>query len=139
MITFKELLGNNLISDVDIAIQHNLEELLKVMNLIREKYNKPMIITSGLRNKQDHIRIYSQIASKKGEDFDISKVPMKSNHLYGLACDISCKNNDLQKWCLDNVDFLAEIGVWMEDFSVTPTWVHFQIVPPKSGKRFFMP
>lgn len=138
MITFKELLGNNLISDVAINIQHNLEELLTKMNKIRTAYNKPMQITSGLRSKNDHIRIYSELAAKRGVDFDIKKVPMGSAHLTGCACDILDKDGSLMEWCKNNEKLLEEVGLWCEEKDDQPR-VHFQIYPPKSGKRFFKP
>ncbi len=111
-----------------------MSELLKRINVIREAYGKPMIITSGYRSMQDHLRIYSA----KGIT-DKSKIPMKSKHLEGLACDVSDPNQELQKWCLENITILEENGLYCEDFSYSPNWIHFQIVPPKSGKRFFIP
>ena len=134
MISFNELIKGSVISDIPIEHQHNLEELLKKINIIRAAYGKPMIVTSGYRSMADHLRIYSQ----KGIT-DRSKIPMASNHLYGRACDISDPNKQLQAWCKQNEALLASVGLWMEDFSATPTWCHFQILPPKSGKRFFMP
>ncbi len=138
MISFNELLSGHSISDVPIEYQHNLEELLKKMNLVRQAYGKLMFITSGFRSMQDHLRIYSQLASKRGVDFDPSKVPMGSRHLTGQACDIYDANGDLMAWCHDNESLLAEIGLWMEEPDDQKR-VHFQWVPPKSGKRFFKP
>jgi hypothetical protein len=64
---------------------------------------------------------------------------MKSRHLFGKAVDISDPKRELQAWCRTNEKLLEEIGLWCEDFNATPTWVHFQVESPKSGKRFFMP
>ena len=133
-ITFKELIKDIPLSDIDHSVQVNLEELLKCVNIIRAKYGKPMIITSGLRSMQDHLRIYAA----KGIT-DKSKIPMKSNHLIGAACDISDPKQELQKWILDNPEVLEEAGLYCEDFSASKTWVHFQCRPPKSGNRFFKP
>lgn len=134
MITFNELIKGNSIADIPIEHQHNLEELLKKINMIRAKWGKPMTVTSGYRSMQDHLRIYSQ----KGIT-DQKKIPMQSNHLYGRAVDISDPKQELQKFLLANVSLLEEAGLWCEDFSATKTWVHLQINPPKSGKRFYMP
>lgn len=134
MISFNELIKGSVISDIPLDHQHNLEELLKRVNQVRTAYAKPMIVTSGYRSMQDHLRIYSQ----KGIT-DRSKIPMKSKHLYGQAVDISDPNKELQKWCLANVKLLEQIGLWMEDFSATSNWVHFQTLPPGSGRRFFLP
>lgn len=43
------------------------------------------------------------------------------------------------RWCLRNIELLAEIGLWMEDPQWTPTWVHLQKRPPRSGRRVFIP
>lgn len=111
--------------------EDNLLELLIKGNKIRDAFGRPMIVTSGFRTKEDHLRIYEkQIKAGK-------HVPMGSKHLYCQAVDISDPNKILQKWCLENEKLLAEVGVWMEHFSHTSTWVHFQIVPPASGNRFF--
>lgn len=135
MITMHELLSNQCsIDDVDGNTRKNLYELLGKINKVRIKYNKPMIVTSGLRTIEHHLDIYK----RKGIT-DINKIPMKSNHLYGRAVDISDPNKELQKWCVDNEELLVEIGLWMESFVFTKTWVHFQTKPPLSGRRFFVP
>lgn len=134
MITFKELIKNTSIADIPLTHQHNLEELLKRINKVRAAYNKPMTVTSGYRSMYDHKRIYSQ----KGIT-DESKIPMQSKHLYGQAVDIADADGSMKKWVLENVKLLEDVGLWCEDFAYTKTWIHFQILPPKSGKRFFIP
>lgn len=134
MITFNELIKGNFINDIPIEHQHNLEILLKRVNMVRAAYGKPMMVTSGYRSLQDHIRIYSM----KGIT-DRSKIPMKSKHLYGQAVDFSDPKGELQAWCKANEALLVQAGLWMEDFSATPNWIHFQILPPASGKRWFLP
>ena len=134
MISFNELIKGSVISDIPIEHQHNLEELLKKVNQVRAAYAKPMIVTSGYRSLQDHLRIYSA----KGIT-DKSKIPMQSKHLYGQAVDIGDANGSLKAWVLQNTKLLEDVGLWCEDFAYTKTWVHFQILPPKSGKRFFIP
>lgn len=114
-------------------IQHNLSILLQKVNKVRSLYGKPMIVTSGLRTKQHHLEIYA----RKG--IFPPKVPMKSNHLFGRAVDFADGDGKLKKWILENIKQIEEIGLYMEDFSATKNWVHFQINPPKSGKRFFIP
>lgn len=124
--------------DKDIPIsaetEANLDELLIRLNKVRAAYGKPMIVTSGLRTIKHHLEIYAA----KGIT-DRKKIPMKSNHLYGRAADISDTKHELQEWCVKNEALLEEIGLWMESFVFTKTWVHFQIVPPLSGRRWFMP
>jgi hypothetical protein len=134
MITMDELLCGAVLSELSPEIQENLNDLLIKINIIRTKWGKPMYVTSGFRTMKHHLEIYKA----KGIT-DPKRIPMKSNHLYGKAVDISDPTKILQKWCKDNVYVLETIGLWMEDFSVTKTWCHFQTVPPASGKRWFMP
>ena len=138
MITFKELIKNIQLNDIPIAHQQNLQDLLVKINVIRKAYGKPMTVSSGFRSISDHLRIYSE----KGIT-DKSKIPMKSKHLEGKACDIADPNQELQKWCLENIALLEEAGLWLESFDYCKNWVHFQSVPYGSWKpgksRFFIP
>lgn len=111
----------------------NLNDLLKRLNVIREAYAHPMTVTSGLRDLEDHKRIY------KAKGIPEDKIPMGSAHLKGCGADIGDANGKLKEWINNNINVLEEAGLWCEDFSATPTWCHFQSYPPKSGKRFFMP
>lgn len=134
MITMNELLSNQASFDsLDKDVQENLNQLFLKVNIVRKEYGKPMIVTSGLRSKKHHLEIYA----RKG--IYPPKVPMKSNHLFGRAVDFSDGDGKLKKWILENIKLMEEIGLWMEDFNATKTWVHFQINPPKSGNRFFKP
>lgn len=63
----------------------------------------------------------------------------RSHHLTGKACDVSDPTGSLDRWCLANLDELEAIGLWMEAPGSTPGWCHLQTVPPKSGKRVFLP
>lgn len=132
-ISFKELLGKNIISDVPIAVQQNMEELLKCLNMLRKEYGKPMYVTSGLRTLNHHLRIYSE----KG--VFPPNVPMKSKHLQGLACDFADPDGSLYQWARDNEDILTKCNIWCE--LDTKGWLHCQCVPYgsyKEGKsRFF--
>ncbi len=136
MISMTELLSNQVsdISLLDAPTQSNLNILLQKINVIRTAWAKPMTVTSGLRTMKHHLEIYAA----KGIT-DPHKIPMKSRHLFGQAVDISDPNQALQAWCKQNIHLLETTGLWMEDFSKTRTWCHFQIVPPASGSRFFMP
>lgn len=134
MITIDELLSNQASFDsLDKKVQDNLKELHKRINVVRLAYGKPMIVTSGLRTLKHHLEIYA----RKG--IYPPKVPMKSNHLSGRAVDFSDSDGKLKAWVKDNIKLMEEIGLWLEDFSATKTWCHFQINPPKSGNRFFLP
>ena len=62
-----------------------------------------------------------------------------SRHLSAEAADLPDADRTLATWCVDNLDILREVGLWMEDPRWTPTWVHLQIVPPKSNKVVYVP
>lgn len=71
---------------------------------------------------------------------DATKNAAKSSkHITAEACDIYDPERKLAQWCLHNLDKLAECELWCEDFRWTPTWVHLQRIPPKSGKRVYIP
>lgn len=125
MISFNELLGSHSIADVPLTIQQNMQELLKRMNVVRQCYGIPMIVTSGYRDMKDQMRINP-------------KAP-NSQHLQGNAVDISDADGALKAWVKQNMHVMEVVGLWLEDFGSTPTWVHFQAVPPKSGNRMFIP
>lgn len=129
MIAMSELLSGKNLEDQSDEIQAALQELLEKINQIRSLWGRSMTVTSGLRTMEDHLRIYREKAEKAGVPFDQSKVPMKSKHLFGQAVDISDPNKQLQQWCKANEHLIKDAGLWCEDFSSTPNWVHFQIVP----------
>jgi hypothetical protein len=123
MITGKELNPHGY--PVTAEQEANLAVLLERINRIRAAYGKPMTVTSGLRSEADQARINP-------------KAP-RSKHLLGAACDIADASGELKAWAMAHLKTLEESELWCEAFSSTPTWVHFQIFPPKSGKRFFLP
>lgn len=114
--------------------ESNLLDLLIKINKIYDVYQRSMIVTSGFRSLEDHLRIYKRkgITNK-------SQIPMKSKHLTCQAIDILDEDNELQQWVIDHIILVERIGLYMEAFEATPTWVHFQTCPPSSKKRFFNP
>lgn len=127
MITLKELNPRNFPTTPEIDA--NLKILLEKMNKVRVAYAQPMIVTSGLRSEKLQEALI--IAGKS--------TATRSKHLLGQACDIQDKNGKLTKWIKANLKLMADVGLWLEDFEYTIGWCHFQSVPPKSGKRIFIP
>ncbi len=114
---------------------NNLNKLHKSVNELRLAYGKPLTVSSGYRSMEDHLRIYKD----KGI-IDKSKIPMQSKHLSGLACDLICSDiKDFQEFIKNNEPLCDKLNLFFEHFDATPTWVHCQIMPPLSGKRFFHP
>jgi hypothetical protein len=67
-----------------------------------------------------------------------------SHHLTGEAVDLPDPDRTLAAWCASHLDVLEELGLWMEDPRWTwdengGHWVHLQTVPPRSGRRVFVP
>lgn len=115
-------------------IKINAEETLRRVNIILDMAEKdgamitciPSRITSGWRPPEVN-------------DATTNAAP-HSRHLTGQACDVQDSGNrNLARWCCRNMDKLNQVGLWVERFEWTPTWVHFQTVPPLSGHRFFIP
>jgi hypothetical protein len=133
MIFEREILKGN---KCPVEYQSDLLELLIKMNNVSDAYGRPMIVTSGFRTLQDHIKIYA----KKGIT-DKSKIPLHSKHLFAQACDILDTDGTLYSWCVDNEKLLRTVGLWIE--KDTKGWVHFQIKPFASykvgGTIFFKP
>lgn len=132
MINLKMLLKNAKFEDQTQSIKDNLLILLEKLSKIEAAYGQNFIITSGLRTKEDQLRIY------KAKGVPDNKIPWGSAHLKGAAADVSDPNGKLIDWCYDNVQILENIGLWCEEKDSIPR-VHFQIYPPKSGNRFFKP
>lgn len=137
MITIEELNPKGV--HLEPQIMANLVMLYDKMNDVRKAYGRPMIVTSGIRTRDDQLRIYKNIFKRKGIPFDESKVPMRSNHLFGLACDIYDPDGAIKIWVMRNLEFCKKLDLYFESFRYTTNWVHFQIVPPKSGRMFFIP
>lgn len=138
MVSLKELLKGKDFSTLPKEHQDNLMILLEKINKVRTAYNKPMSVTSGYRSKEDHIRIYKELAVKRRVEFDETKIPWGSQHLKGAAVDISDPDGKLFEWTKQNEKLMEQIGLWME-VKDDQARVHYQIYAPKSGSRFFKP
>lgn len=111
-------------------IERNVERLLSALNKVRSAFKRPMIVTSGLRSMEHHESIYRRMGKKP---------PLFSAHLVGLAADIADRDGRLWAWCMENLHLLEAWGLYLEDRSKTPSWVHMQLRPPASGHRIFLP
>lgn len=125
MITRSELNPNAI--SLNSCQEANLIKLIAVMNRVRSEYGLLMIVTSGVRSLKDEMRI-----DPKHPD---------SNHVQAAACDIYDPDPEkrLWNWCVERIELLIELGLYLEDRLYSPNHVHFQIYPPKSGHRIFIP
>jgi hypothetical protein len=67
-----------------------------------------------------------------------------STHFRGAAVDLDDDDaGTVWKYVWENRQKLKEIGLWLEHPCWTHcdgmSWIHMQIVPPKSGNRFYVP
>lgn len=118
-------MGREIAFPLNIEQLDNLNKLLIAVNKLRTYYGKSMIVSSGYRPAEINAKI-------KG-------AAKKSNHMICAAIDFKDTDRSIAKFCNDNLNILEDCGLWMEDSDSTPTWVHVQIYPPKSGKRVFKP
>ena len=127
-ISKKELLMGRDVSHADEysqEISDNLDKLLIPLNKFREAYGHPITVSSGWRPP-------SLNATVKG-------AAPKSNHQKGLAVDMKDPDGAIDKFCMEKLSLLEELGLYLEHPESTPGWCHLQCVPPKSGNRVFKP
>jgi hypothetical protein len=133
MISIDNLLSGNAWDSLPEIYKINLYDLQLKLNKFEKICPFEMTVTSGFRNFQHHLEVYA----KKG--IVPPNVPTNSKHLVGQAADISDPSGSMKIWLKMNVPLLEQNELWCEDLNSTPTWIHFQTVPPKSGNRFFIP
>ena len=123
MITDREYLKDRDIKYPLNKIQlRNMINLLAIINLVRTKYGKPMIVTSGYRDPE----------TNKAAGGSPS-----SSHLTCEAIDLK-DDGTIAKWIIDN-NILVDYFLYMEDPAHTKGWVHLTTRPPLSGNRIFKP
>lgn len=124
------LMGRVQLKDLPKDQQDNIMDLFERINKVRSAYGKPMKVNDGYRRAQD--------APKNGA--------AASNHFKGAAIDLDDDDaGTLWKWLMQpkQMQMLKDLGLWLEHgcwtHSAGGTWVHFQIFPPKSGHRIYVP
>tara|TARA_R100000353_G_scaffold118242_1_gene84267 strand:- start:373 stop:741 length:369 start_codon:yes stop_codon:yes gene_type:complete len=87
-------------------------KILEMLDLAREKYDKPIKITSGFRTQE-----YNEDLKARGY-----KASPNSSHLKGLAVDIHCNNS---KDRFELVDILLDVG--FNRIGIANTFIHVDI------------
>jgi hypothetical protein len=103
----------------------NAEELVEKVNRLLSRFGEGRRVSSGWRPPQ--VNAATPGAAKR------------SLHMTCEAVDLEDEDGQLDDWCLDNLEVLQEIGLWLESPAATRRWCHLQIAPPRSGKRVFFP
>lgn len=130
-IAFKELMGDHMISDIPINCQQQMDILVEKLNRCQMLVSAangayvPFNITSGFRNSVDQNRINPSAP--------------RSKHLLGQAADVLDSEGKLKALLVLHPEILVNCGLWCEAAASTPSWCHMQIVPPRSGNRWFLP
>lgn len=112
-------------SDLTPEIVANAAILVERVHKLLKAFGEDRAVTSGWRPP-------SVNAATVG-------AAVKSKHMSGQAIDLADPEDDLDAWCLANQDKLEEFQLWLESPDATPKWCHLQMVPPKSGRRVFLP
>jgi hypothetical protein len=99
---------------------------------------KALAVADGIEFPDDSTEVASGWRPE-GVNECTSNAAKLSTHIIAKALDTRDPKRLFARWCLRNLDKLAEIGLWMEDPRWTPDWVHLQTVPPGSGKRVYIP
>lgn len=113
------------LSDMTAEILENATETVAKANQLLKAFGEDRKVTSGWRPPSVNAATPNAAA--------------KSKHMTGQAIDLADPDGDLDDWCFDHLETLAEIGLWLESPASTKGWCHVQILPPKSGKRVFFP
>jgi uncharacterized protein YcbK (DUF882 family) len=104
--------------DVQGSGQLMNEELLNMLDVVRKKYGKSIVINSGYRTVKHNAKVGSTPTS---------------SHLKGLAVDIKC-NNSVDRFKL--YDILREVG--FKRIGVGETFIHVDIDKDKSPEVFWV-
>jgi uncharacterized protein YcbK (DUF882 family) len=115
MITYQEILmGRDKDHPLSREQIYNLFDLLPRLNFLRFHYGHPLTVSSGYRplhiNRQEGGAI-------------------RSAHLICQAVDFADQDGKFARWCLDNMDKVRGVGLYLEDPSYSIGWVHLQSRP----------
>lgn len=118
------LMGRIQPADLTPLQTDNLHKLVERLNALFSTFNGPIKVSSGYRRPVDNLK---------------AKGAARSHHLECAAVDLQDRDGKVWAFCTANLQLCEDLGLWLEDKQATPTWVHLQIYPPKSGRRIFKP
>lgn len=103
----------------DIEIFKNIQKVAYVLSVYKHKLfdSQPITITSGYRSPEHQIEVYRQ----KGIT-DLSKIPMGSYHLKGLAADFTVKG-----FTISQLYRLMDIHHWGGVERTDGNWQHIDL------------
>lgn len=62
-----------------------------------------------------------------------------SPHKKGRGVDVQDVSRNLARWLIEHPEILLLLGLHLEDFRWTRSWVHFQDYPPHSRRLMYIP
>lgn len=140
MVNFQEYYKGYDLTKVPKEHQDNTYKLLIQISILLTRFGELRGINSGYRSMEHHLAIYAQKnADRAKQGLSPLVIPMASKHLIGAAVDLEDRDGKFKAWVLKNIGVLEELGIYCERFSDCPTWLHVQILSPKSGNRIFIP
>jgi hypothetical protein len=102
-----------------------IEDLVPRVNNLLNAFGESRSVTSGFRSKEDQARINPKVTA--------------SAHMTGQAVDLEDNDGRLDAFCLNHLELLRELGLYLESPERTARWTHLQTRPPKSGHIVFQP
>lgn len=112
-------------SELTKEVLNNASDLIVRVNAVLSLFGYKRGVNSGWRPLSVQMEVNPRAPNSK--------------HITGNAIDLEDKDGKLKEWCVFHQDILEKYGLYMEHPESTPTWVHLQNIPPKSGKRIFRP
>ena len=104
-------------------LRENMEEVLEIMDVLREEWGKPLKVNSGYRSVEHNKKIGGS---------------PKSSHCFAQAIDIADPQNEFYDWIVANKKH-EELDFYMEDKSATKTWCHITTRAQASKNIIFKP
>lgn len=121
------LMGRANYDELPAQLKQNIKRLLDAIHELEKACPIAFKVTSGYRPPAIN-------AAAGGAS--------KSCHMTCEAVDLAC-DGKLMAWCLQNLEQLQKLGLYLEDPRWTHKagkgWIHLQTRRPSSGKRIFIP
>lgn len=112
-------------SELTDDLRANAQVTVDRANMLLEAFGEPRGLRSGWRPRSVN-----------------DAMPNAAHNSWHITCeaiDLDDDDRRLQEWCMANLPTVASIGLWLENPIACPTWLHAQIVPPRSRQRVFFP
>lgn len=117
--------------EITDKVRKNAEKTIGLVSTLLSLIPYDGIQTSGFRTQKYNDKIGGKSLSA---------------HCTGEAIDLHDPDKIIGNWCMNNIPYLASVGLYMEHLTVThrspdPTkrWVHLSIRAPKSGNTIYFP